>query len=218
MDFRSQAREYYKKGEYSKYAEFAKKQYNQTKDQEDLEEYERSKKILRLSEEIQEFLKMEGEDSYKILGLDESATLDDIKKSFREKAHKYHPTKARINGAEDAFRIIQEAYFKINTESKKKEYDERKNRRSVFNNNPFTSSQIYNANNFSFTSDIFTFRTEMNAPYFSFAFTDNDFSSIYSELYRRGFMRPRNISRQESTSSNLSILLILFFVFLSVLL
>jgi len=67
---------------------------------------------------------LNGKDYYKILGLGRDAGKDDIKKAYRELAHKYHPDKNPGNKeAEDRFKEIAEAYEILSDEKKKSDYD-----------------------------------------------------------------------------------------------
>ncbi|MCA9364105.1 molecular chaperone DnaJ [Candidatus Kaiserbacteria bacterium] len=58
---------------------------------------------------------------YDILGIDKSASKDDIKKAFRKLAAKYHPDKK--TGDEAKFKEISEAYAVLGDEKKRAEYD-----------------------------------------------------------------------------------------------
>ncbi|NVN89240.1 MAG: DnaJ domain-containing protein [Desulfuromonadales bacterium] len=61
---------------------------------------------------------------YKTLGLDKSATPDEIKKAFRKLAVKYHPDRnPGDKSAEDKFKEINEAYAVLSDPKKKEEYD-----------------------------------------------------------------------------------------------
>ena len=63
-------------------------------------------------------------DYYKILGVDKTASQDDIKKAFRKLSVKWHPD--RNNGSKEAetkFKEIAEAYEILGDETKRKEYD-----------------------------------------------------------------------------------------------
>lgn len=60
-------------------------------------------------------------DYYHILGIARNATKDDIKKAYRDLAHKYHPDKK--GGNEDRFKEINEAYHTLADEQKRAQYD-----------------------------------------------------------------------------------------------
>lgn len=66
---------------------------------------------------------MEFKDYYQILNLKESATVDEIKKTYRKLARKYHPDVSSETGAEDKFKEIAEAYAVLKNPEKRKEYD-----------------------------------------------------------------------------------------------
>ncbi len=64
------------------------------------------------------------EDYYKILGIEKSASADDIKKAYRKLALKWHPDKNPGNkAAEEKFKKINEAYAVLSDASKRQEYD-----------------------------------------------------------------------------------------------
>lgn len=60
-------------------------------------------------------------DYYNILGVEKSASKDDIKKAFRKLAGKYHPDKK--TGDETKFKEVSEAYSVLGDEKKRSEYD-----------------------------------------------------------------------------------------------
>ena len=63
-------------------------------------------------------------DYYKVLGVERSASDDEIKKTYRKLAMKYHPDKTKGDkAAEDKFKEISEAYAVLSDTAKRKEYD-----------------------------------------------------------------------------------------------
>jgi len=63
---------------------------------------------------------MSGKDYYKILGVDKSASKEDIKKAFRKLAHEHHPDKG---GDAEKFKEANEAYGVLSDDSKRAQYD-----------------------------------------------------------------------------------------------
>ncbi len=64
-------------------------------------------------------------DYYKVLGVPNTATQDEIKKAYRALALKYHPDKSKgSKGAEDKFKEINEANEVLSDPEKRKKYDQ----------------------------------------------------------------------------------------------
>jgi len=64
------------------------------------------------------------EDYYKILGLEKTASSEEIKKAYRKLALKYHPDKNPDDKeAEEQFKKISEAYAVLSDTEKRKQYD-----------------------------------------------------------------------------------------------
>jgi molecular chaperone DnaJ len=74
-------------------------------------------------------------DYYKTLGVSKNAKADEIKKSYRKLARKYHPDANKGDAkAEERFKEISEAYNTLSDEKRRKEYDDA---RSLFGSGGF---------------------------------------------------------------------------------
>jgi DnaJ-class molecular chaperone len=63
-------------------------------------------------------------DFYKVLGVSEDASTDEVKKAYRKLAKRYHPDRNKGNAqAEARFKEISEAYDTLKDEDKRKQYD-----------------------------------------------------------------------------------------------
>jgi DnaJ-class molecular chaperone len=65
---------------------------------------------------------MSNKDLYKILGVEKTATKEEIKRAFRKLAHKYHPDKK--DGDEAKFKEVNEAYSILSDDKKRAQYDQ----------------------------------------------------------------------------------------------
>lgn len=61
---------------------------------------------------------------YETLEVEQNASADEIKKSYRRLARKYHPDINKEPGAEDKFKEINAAYEILSDENKRKQYDQ----------------------------------------------------------------------------------------------
>jgi molecular chaperone DnaJ len=69
---------------------------------------------------------------YETLGVNENATSDEIKKTYRKLALEHHPDKG---GDEEKFKKISEAYYTLGDDAKRMQYDNQ--RKNPFGNNGF---------------------------------------------------------------------------------
>ncbi len=125
---------------------------------------------------------MDKRDYYEVLGVEKTATQDEIKRAFRKLAKKYHPDVCKEENAEEKFKEVQEAYAVLSDENRRKQYDQFGH--AAFSNGGASSGGFsgYDFSDFDF-SDIF----------------DNLFGSSFGGGGFSSFSRgSRNRSRQGS--------------------
>ena len=57
------------------------------------------------------------------MGIDKSASVNDIKKAYFKKAKEFHPDVNKSDGAKEKFAEINEAYETLGDDTKKRVYD-----------------------------------------------------------------------------------------------
>ncbi|KAM3606215.1 uncharacterized protein V6R79_012864 [Siganus canaliculatus] len=63
-------------------------------------------------------------DYYQILGVEKTASEEDLKKAYRKLALKFHPDKNHAPGATEAFKAIGNAYAVLSNAEKRRQYDQ----------------------------------------------------------------------------------------------
>lgn len=115
---------------------------------------------------------MSEKDYYSILGVDEKATQDQIKKTYRALAVKYHPDKnPGDKKAEEKFKNISEAYYTLGDPERRSKYDNLRKMGSATGN--FSSTQGFDFSDFQ--------RNFSQGQGFSGA---SVFSDIFQDLFR----------------------------------
>ena len=84
------------------------------------------------------------QDHYSVLGLGSSATEQDIRKAFRQKASQYHPDRNTDAQAPARFRAVQQAYEVLTDEARRQAYDDNR-RRNLLDNPAETAREIWQA-------------------------------------------------------------------------
>ena len=74
---------------------------------------------------------------YQTLGVDNTATEEDIKKAFKKLAFELHPDRNPNKDAEEKFKKVNEAYQVLSDANKRKNYDDSLNGRGSFPHNDF---------------------------------------------------------------------------------
>ncbi|MRG86646.1 molecular chaperone DnaJ [Salinibacillus xinjiangensis] len=67
---------------------------------------------------------MSKRDYYEVLGVSKDASKDEIKKSYRKLARKYHPDVSKEPDAADKFKEVKEAYEVLSDQQKRAQYDQ----------------------------------------------------------------------------------------------
>lgn len=123
---------------------------------------------------------MNNKDYYKILGLTNDSTEEDIKKAYRKLAMKHHPDRNQgSKESEGKFKEVQEAYEHLSDADKRYEYDSGFSRKS----NPFShrSDQSWEDENF---RDLFSDLFKKHPGFGGFGdATNNTYSKKKQEIY-----------------------------------
>ncbi|CAA9435943.1 MAG: Chaperone protein DnaJ [uncultured Rubrobacteraceae bacterium] len=99
---------------------------------------------------------METKDLYKVLEVSKGASQDEIRRSYRRLARKYHPdANPGDDNAEDRFKNIQQAYEVLSNPEKRREYDEGPRQFFGAGNAGQGSTTSADFQNFSDLSDLF---------------------------------------------------------------
>ncbi|HEX8289546.1 MAG TPA: molecular chaperone DnaJ [Pyrinomonadaceae bacterium] len=121
---------------------------------------------------------MANKDYYSILGIKKDAKADEIKKSYRRLARKYHPdVNPNDKSAEEKFKEVQEAYDVLSDEKKRKVFD----RFGYYNDNldpdsPFSTGASSGANAGGYDFSGFNFEPGGSG-------TGSSFRDIFSDLF-----------------------------------
>lgn len=144
--------------------------------------------------------KMSSKNYYEILWVSKTATEEELKKTYRKLAMKYHPDRNKWDKeAEKKFKDINEAYSVLSDKEKRKQYDMFWSNFSWFNSNswnPFTWAWSYAYTDFSWFEDLFWSFTWANkktkTSSSNFDFSDifwfwntwnRDYANNYSQAY-----------------------------------
>ena len=117
-----------------------------------------------------------GKDYYKILGVSRGSTDEEIKKSYRKLALKFHPDKNQTAGAEERFKEIGEAYDVLSDSKKKQIYDK-------FGEEGLKGGMAGSSNSGggkpSFSSSSYAYHGDPRATFSQFFGTSNPFESFF---------------------------------------
>ena len=151
-------------------------------------------------EEIEKILNNK-DDYYLILNVDKYANSEEIKKQYKKLVFIYHPDKNKNIKADEAFKIINNAYINLINEDKRKEYDIKLNKKNnKYNkekeNKKENKNNIYKNNN----------KKKENKKYF---YKNNNYQkentynyNLKQNYYYYHFMKNNNIKKNNKNFQN----------------
>ncbi len=122
---------------------------------------------------------MDRKDYYKVLGVGETATPDEIKKTYRNLAFRYHPDKNP--DSQELMKEINEAYAVLSNPEKRREYDQLRQGFGSFARDRFR--QTHTDEDIFRNSDINQIFEELSR-IFGFSRPEDIFSHLYGQNYR----------------------------------
>lgn len=133
---------------------------------------------------------MKFQDYYKILGVEKSASLVEIKKAYRKLALKFHPDKnVDKAGANEKFIKIKEAYEVLKDTDKRKKYDDLSSQQRYTSKKKYTRQNYYHWESEKTYDDYYKYdkgfdETEsLFSAFFNYFFGKRKKRSNYSNLY-----------------------------------
>jgi curved DNA-binding protein len=120
-------------------------------------------------------------DYYHILGVDQSATSDEIKRAYRKLAVKYHPDhNPGDKSAEEKFKLISEAYAVLANQSKRAEFDQARTQGGAYRQRPEAGPDPRRG-------DFQYSREDLFREMFSNAYQQQMFKDLAGEFRKAGF-------------------------------
>jgi hypothetical protein len=170
MNLKAEAKECLEKGDYKGNYEFLKQEYENYKTEENRISYLNAEKMLNSYKKVEKFLKIDKNNYYKVLGLEEDCGEEDIRRSYRKLAMLYHPDANKIKESNEVFKIIQQAYSTLRDPKKREDYDNSRR------NTHYRASSPFYSHSYPGDSPIF----HQTGPWF---YGGGDCSDIYRVLY-----------------------------------
>ncbi|EPR78486.1 DNAJ protein [Spraguea lophii 42_110] len=208
------AEKYISQGDYQGYYNFAKRNHNNKNTEESEKEMKKAEKLFNKYKKIEEYIKIDKNDYYKILNVDRNSSTEEIDNAYKKLAIQFHPDKTRIKESNEVFTKIKNAHEVLKSKDRRRTYDQQENR----NGYTFTATEY---------SDIineYIRRREQEEFANSFLYDPfinqfyNTHNILYPNLYRQYTTNRRNPRYREIERSSqtfiFSIVLIIFIIFL----
>jgi len=123
-------------------------------------------------------------DYYKILGVPENASADQIKKDYRKLAIQYHPDKNKGNKqAEEKFKEISEAYYVLSDPKRRAEFDQFRKFGGV---DPRGGGGFHGAEGFDFEDLLRSYGRQQGRGSSNRSQSYSGFADIFEELFSAG--------------------------------
>lgn len=121
---------------------------------------------------------------YEILGIEKSASKEEIKKAFYRKAKIYHPDVNPSSTAADVFRLVEEAYQTLYDDDKRRNYDAKQTWPTQQQaQNPSSCRTDYQTGNQPYRNNA----SESGYPGGTSSNESNTYSGSYSNVYSNGY-------------------------------